>query len=359
MIESMSALRWHGRGDLRVDEVCKPKPGVGEVLLAVEMAGLCGTDLEEYAHGPVTIPTAGPHPLSGRAAPITLGHEVVGRVCESPTDETLEGKRVIPDVVLGCDHCWWCRRHLPGHCSIGAVRGLHADGGLANYMLAEAATAVPVPESLSPEVAVFAEPVAVAVRGLRKVGDLTGATVAVIGAGTIGLLVAALTTGRDAERVVAVDPLLPRRRIAEQFGATPVPPNDAERVIAEMTGGRGADVVLECSGAVSAVPAALRLGRAAATIVLIGTPAGTIPLDVRDLVIREQRVLGSAAHVWDEEVTAAVASLARNLVDPHPLITDVVPLADAVSAGFHRLHRDPDAVKILIQPDPRETSGRT
>ena len=76
----MKAARWHGRGDVRVEEVPVPTPGRGEVLLRVSLCGICGTDLEEYRHGPLVIPADRPHALTGRRAPLTMGHEFFGVV---------------------------------------------------------------------------------------------------------------------------------------------------------------------------------------------------------------------------------------------------------------------------------------
>src|SRR5690349_16634264 len=79
-VERMRAARWHGRGDIRVEDVPTPRPGPGELLLRVSWSGICGTDVEEYLHGPLIIPTEVPHGLTGRTAPLVLGHEFVGTV---------------------------------------------------------------------------------------------------------------------------------------------------------------------------------------------------------------------------------------------------------------------------------------
>jgi (R,R)-butanediol dehydrogenase / meso-butanediol dehydrogenase / diacetyl reductase len=84
--ETMRAARWHGRHDVRVEEVPVPEPQPDQALVAVEWCGICGTDLEEYKEGPVSIPVGEPHPLTGRKAPVTLGHEIVGRVVEPARD---------------------------------------------------------------------------------------------------------------------------------------------------------------------------------------------------------------------------------------------------------------------------------
>ena len=164
--EVMQAARWYGPRDVRVEEIPVPRPDAGEVLVAVERTGLCGSDLEEYREGPTAIPAD--------AVPLVLGHEVVGTVVESPSGNPSVGTRVVPDVVVGCGHCWWCARHQEGLCPQLLVRGQQQSGGLADFMIACAATCTPVPAGMDLDVAAFAEPTAVAVRALRKAGDLAG-----------------------------------------------------------------------------------------------------------------------------------------------------------------------------------------
>ena len=344
----MRAARWHGRRDIRLDEVPVPRVARGRVLVRVERVGLCGTDLEEYLEGPVDIPVAAPHPGSGVMAPLTLGHEVVCTVAECPGGELAPGTRVIPDVVVGCGRCWWCARHQTGLCPQLAVRGLQCDGGLATWLAADADTCVVVPDNTPVDVAAFAEPGAVAVRAMRKAGDVSGATVAIIGAGTIGLLTAQVAKARGAVRVVVVEPRKERRDIALALGFKDV--IGPEQVPALGDGGRGADVVLECAGNQAAMDSALTACRAGGTLVAVGTPAAPLTLPMRSVVLAEKRILGSAAHLWDEDVAAAVAMLSGGLLQTGPLLTAVIPLEKVVSEGFERLARDPVALKILVAP---------
>ncbi|HET6297727.1 MAG TPA: alcohol dehydrogenase catalytic domain-containing protein [Kribbella sp.] len=336
----MSAVRWYGPRDLRVEAVATPRPSAGEVLVRVERVGLCGSDLEEYREGPVSIPPD--------AIPLTLGHEVVGTVVACPGEEVAVGTRVIPDVVVGCRHCWWCDRNQEGLCPDLPVRGQQQDGGLAEYMLADARTTVVVPPAVELDVAAFAEPCAVAVRALRKAGDLTGAVVCIYGAGTVGLSVAQAALSSSAAAVVAVDPVASRRRLASDFGAIACSPDEAVTVIRDLTDGRGADVVLECAG-VPQAPAAVELSRRGATIVLVGFRADRLVLPWLDVVLGERHLIGSAAHLWDEDVTAAVAMLARGTFNPRPLHTTTMPLTET-PAAFQHLDQDPTVLKILIRP---------
>jgi (R,R)-butanediol dehydrogenase / meso-butanediol dehydrogenase / diacetyl reductase len=343
----MRALRWHARGDVRVDEVPRPRRDVAsQVLVAVELCGICGTDVGEVLRGPCEIPVE-PHALSGRTAPITLGHEVVGTILEAPAGSAWSpGDRVLPDVVLGCGRCWWCERHEPGLCERLAVLGLQDDGGLAEMMVAPAATCVRVPDGVAPEVAVFGEPASVAVRAVRKAGDLAGATVLVVGCGAIGLLIAQVASAAGAGELFAVDPVAERRSLAEALGARTAQPAEAPGLV----GGRGADVVFECSGAPGAIGASLALLRRGGSLVCVGIPAAPETVDIAAAILAEQRILGSAAHVWDEDVRAAVRLLARGVVRVDGLPVRRVSLEAAPEV---LLSPPADVIKVVVDPSLR------
>lgn len=337
----MKAARWYAAGDIRMEEVPVPQPHEGELLVRVERTGICGSDLEEYLEGPVEV----------RSSPLTLGHEVVGTVVDCPGGGVPAGSVVVPDVVDSCGTCWWCQRHEVGLCSSLTVRGQHVDGGLAEYMVARAHTVVRVPRGLSLDCAAFAEPTAVAVRALRKVGDLTGTVVCVVGAGSIGNLICQVLAGSGAARIIAVEPIARRRQLACELGASAAAaPSDALGSVHHLSDGRGADVVFECTGLPEAGAAALRLSRRGGTVVLVGFRRANLSLSLMDLVIGERHVLGTAAHVWDEDVTAAVALLANGRVNPIPLLTAVVPLQRVVEDGFERMRQDRDTLKLLVAP---------
>jgi threonine dehydrogenase-like Zn-dependent dehydrogenase len=338
----MTAARWYGAGDIRIESVPVPVPEVGEILVRVDRVGLCGSDLEEYRAGPVGIPA--------EAVPITLGHEVVGTVIECPGNELPIGTRVVPDVVVGCGTCWWCARHEEGLCPNLRVRGQQQDGGLAEYMLADAATAVVLPDGLELDVAAFAEPCSVAVRALRKAGNLAGSVVCVHGAGTIGLLAAQAALHSSARAVIAVDPVPSRRQLAADAGAVVATPDEAPDVVRRLSEGRGADVVLECAGVPTAPATAVALSRAGASIVLVGFRAGTLELPWLDVVLGERIVAGSAAHLWDVDVAAAVEMLRRGVFDPVPLLSATFTLSAAAQA-FAALDRNSGLLKVLIRPE--------
>ncbi|SDU85019.1 alcohol dehydrogenase catalytic domain-containing protein [Jiangella alkaliphila] len=340
----MRAARWHGRGDVRIEDVPVPVPAPDELLVEVLWCGICGTDLEEYRDGPLTIPVQ-PHPRRGTRAPITLGHEVAGRVHTAAADGSgpPAGAVVVPDVVIGCGACWWCRRHEEGLCPELAVRGQTEDGGLARFMPAHAATCLVVPPGVAPESAALVEPASVAVRALRKAGDLLGARVAVVGAGTVGQLVARCAVAAGAVVELVVDPVPSRRELAVAHGA---------RAAADPAGAAGAggyDAVVECSGADGALPLALDLARRGGTVVAVGLRARPEMLDVVGLVLGEKRLVGSAAHLWDTDCAPALDLIASGRLPVDDLISRRVPLERVVEDGFGALaDRAGDVLKVLV-----------
>ncbi len=312
--------------------------------MAVEYCGLCGTDLEEYLEGPINVPQP-PHP-------VVLGHEIVGRVAQAAADGSgpPEGSRVVPDVVRGCGRCYWCVRHEEGQCPQLRVSGLHLDGGLAEYFCAPGARCVVVPEHVPAEEAVIVEPLSVAVRAARKAGSLLGASLVVVGCGTIGLLVVAVGRATGASCVVAVDPVKARRDIATEFGAdAAVPPDQGREATLRFTGARGADVVAECSGAKGGVGRALELVRNGGQCVLVGFHPGTEEFKLLDVVLSEKQIVGSAAHMWDDDVVPAVGLAAGGQVKLGRLVSHRVPLSDVVEAFELLASRDAATLKVVVK----------
>jgi len=349
-VAQMRAARWHAARDVRVDTVPVPTAGPGQALVRVERVGLCGTDVEEYLHGPLDVPVDAPHPRSGAQAPLSQGHEVVGVVADCPDRPDWVGRRVIPDVVEGCLQCWWCDHHEQGLCPELVVLGMHAPGGLAEFMLCRSATLVEVPVHVEPDIAAFAEPVAVAVRALAKAGDVRGATVVVVGAGVVGNLIAQVA-GAAGAQVVVQDPAPQRRALALTSGAVVAAADASESagVVLGATPGRLADVVFECAGRDESFADAIALTRSGGLVVLVGLSATTPTLPWRELVLGEKRLVGTAAHMWDTDVATAVDLLAGGIVDPRPLVSRTVTL-DAVADVLEELAAPNDLAKVLVDP---------
>jgi (R,R)-butanediol dehydrogenase / meso-butanediol dehydrogenase / diacetyl reductase len=341
----MLAVRWHGRGDVRVEEVPPPAPpGPGEVQLRVRWCGICGTDLEEWLSGPVFIPAAAPHPVTGARAQLVLGHEFTGVVVAAGAGVTgpRPGQRVAVDTIVSCGTCYWCQRGEVTRCPALGALGLHGDGGLAELCNAPARICLPVPDTVADDEAALAEPLAVAVRALRRGGLRAGERVAVVGAGAVGLLVVQAAVAFGADGVDVVEPLPERRALAIRLGAgRAVPPEEA--------GALEADVAVECAGTASAINTALRALRSGGRAVLLGIAAESALIAPMDLIRGEKSLIGSLSHVWDQDFREALRLLGRGTVQAAPLITDRIPLSAAVTGGLALLRDEPERhLKILV-----------
>lgn len=342
----MKTLLWYGQRDLRIETIATPIPKAGEVLIAVERVGICGTDKQEFIDGPLAIPIDSAPP-NGSMAPLALGHEIVGKVVHCPGGELDEGIRVIPDVVRGCGTCWWCERREEGLCPNLVVLGLQDQGGLAEYLVVDAKRCVPMPLHVKVNDAAFAEPIAVAVRALNKVKGETGRSIAIVGAGVIGSLIAQLAVHRGFKNPVLIDPVEFRRALSKTFGFESFATQDLTG-IRQSTQNLGFDVVVECAGNQAAVTLACELVRSGGKVVLVGTGSEEMNIPIRHVVHAEISLFGTAAHMWDVDTSEAVKLLADGVINVSPLITDVVPLSDALERGFVRLAEDDSVIKILI-----------
>ncbi len=350
----MLAARWHAAGDVRVEEVPEPgSPGVGEALLEIDCAAICGSDLSEYRDGPHMIPVARPHPLTGRAAPLILGHEWVGRVLEVGDGVDLKpGARVCGDACIRCHRCFWCLRGEYNICRLGASIGLHADGAFAPYLRAPAYLLEPVPEGVPDAWAALTEPLAVGLHAVRQGSLAVGETVVVAGFGMIGAAATAMALAGGAATVLVVEPSETRRRLALRMGAAEaVDPaaGDLRRTVQARTEGRGADLVIDCSGQPRAFAQWVELSRRGGRIVVCGLGHGPAEFDLSRLVFFERQVIGALGYRRDHQ--AVLGLMATGRLDPSPLLGDPISLERVVPDGFERLLSDPSApLRIPIRP---------
>jgi len=350
----VKAVRWHGRRDVRLDDVQDaPPPRAGEIRIDVLWCGICGTDLKEYRSGPIVIPTE-PHPLTGLSAPVILGHEVSGRVTDigEGVDDLHEGDLVALDGLIYCGSCPACRRHEVNRCERLASIGFSYHGGLAERMTVPASMAIAAPATVQADSLALAEPFSVAVRALRRGRLQPGDRVLVFGAGTIGLAVVQVAKALGAESVMVCEPIAFRRELAVSIGATAAAePERIRELVAR--GSRGPDIVVECTGSATVPELASELVRSGGRVVLVGVFTEAGPLSFLGLVLREIELIGSVSHIYDEDFLNAVELISSEKVDALRLVTHRVPLADAVHKGIHALG-GPDVgsvVKILVSPE--------
>lgn len=360
MAGTMRAARWHGRGDVRVEDVPIPRVGPGEVLLRVAWCGICGTDVEEYRDGPVVVPVDAPNALTGQRAPITLGHEFAGSVVAvGPNSAGLAvGDRVVPEICLFCGACFHCRRHEYALCLSWAAIGLHGDGGLAEYVKVPARMCVRLPDAIGDDEAALIETTEVAVRAVHKGGVRVGDTVAVVGDGAVGLITLQVARAAGA-RAILLGHRPARLAIGRQLGAEAAidtrEPGWLERM-RELTGGLGADVAIECGGRAEAIADSIAATRKGATIVLLAVIGVPIPVNTWPIVEGERTVVGSVQHHFDDDLPVAVRLMATGRVNVRPLISRRISLERVVEDGFTA--PDPADIKVLVSTSVDAAGGQ-
>jgi threonine dehydrogenase-like Zn-dependent dehydrogenase len=338
----VKAAVFRAPGDVRVESVAEPgPPGPGEVLIRVSKAALCGTDSAEWAHGPLLA-----------RPPVVLGHEFTGQVIAAGAGVTgfPAGARVVSGAGISCGQCEWCGEGRTNLCAGYQTLGLHRDGGLAEFVLSPAAICRPVPGGLDDVGAAMAQPLAVALHAARRGGVGPGRSCAVIGAGGIGSFVIAAAAALGASPLIAVDIDDGRLATATVLGADITVNSgreDAAGAVVAATGGNGARVVIEASGAPASPAAALSMARRGGDVVIVGLQAAPLPVDLFSVSVREVNVHGTLAHVCGQDLAEAVAVLAGTRL-AQTVLGDVIPLGDLVEGGLRPLAERKAHGKIVV-----------
>jgi L-iditol 2-dehydrogenase len=313
------ALIFHGPGDLRLEDVPDPVAGPGDALVQVEVALTDGTDLKALRRG---------HPVLLGPPPSPFGHEFCGI-------DTRTGRRVVAANSAPCRTCPACLRGQETLCEslLPLLNGAYAELVVVPERIART-NLLPVPPGLAPELAAMTEPLACCLRGIDVAGIDAGDTVAIVGLGPIGLMLAACVADAGAHPV-AIGGRPERRALAPLFGA-------------EIGDGAGADVVIEAAGTVDAWERALALVRPGGTVLAFsGLPRETrVAIDPYRIHYEEVRLVGSFHHT-PRHVRAALAFLASGAVPFERLVTHRVGLKDVAA-----LLADPpsDYLKAAVVP---------
>lgn len=347
----MKALRWHGAGDVRLAEVDEPLLLPGTAIVEVSFCGLCGTDVHEYAHGPVMIRPGG-HPLSGARPPITLGHEFSGRVVELDGEwpGVAVGTRVVADPCLRCGTCRWCLRGEYHICARGGSIGLAADGGLARFVRVPLIQLHPIPDAVSDQHAALAEPLAVGLHAATRAQIAPGDSVLVLGAGPIGLaaLIGARLSGASA--IFVSEPNPARAQVARTMGATEVfdpGTDDVRSLVFTRTGRIGPDAAIDGTGRPEAIALGLRCLRRGGRMAVAGISATDLTVDLRQLVLYERTLVGSLGYNFD--IPRMLEVMAAGQIDVSPLVSEVRPLSAGV-ATLEELSTPNHHIKVLLTP---------
>lgn len=348
MVAMMRRVLVSSPGVVEVETVPTPAPGPGEVLVRMTVSGICGSDVHA-AHGR--------HPFV--PLPYHPGHEVVGVVAGVGTGVTLDvGERVVVEPILFCGSCKYCRDGRYNLCRTMAFFGCTAPGGgMADFFVLPEHRLHLLPAALTDLQGALVEPLSTPVHAVRLAGpDLTGQTVAILGAGTIGLLTLAAARQRGAAQIAATDPLASKRELALRLGADSVhdatAPDLIEAVRAEL--GESADVVFDCVAVQRTVDQAVAMAVKGGTVVIVGVPAAPVTVALPEIQDLQIRIQGSATYVR-QDYLESMRLLAAGLVEPDDLITAQYPLTQAPAA--FAAAATGRQVKVVLLAEPEALDG--
>jgi L-iditol 2-dehydrogenase len=289
--------------ELVLDDVALPEVPAGHVLVRIIHSGLCGTDLKIYKGA---IPAQ---------YPLIMGHEMVG--------ELVDGDRVIVDPVLYCGTCFHCRMGQTNLCPAGGLIGRETNGGFAEYAAVPACQVFRLPDSLDIRIAPLIQVATTCLHAQRLASVSLGESVAVIGLGVSGQLHVQIAKARGAGKVIGISRSRFKNDLAKQLGADVVIESGPSAVakVLEETDGRGADVVIECTGVMTSIADAIRMARFGGRIQMFGiTNATSGALPFYDLYFKELTLINNrAATAQDFPVT--IDLVARGVVRLEPLVT--------------------------------------
>ncbi|MGB3524863.1 MAG: 2,3-butanediol dehydrogenase [Flavobacteriales bacterium] len=346
----MKAARWHAVKDIRVEEAQIPSANENQVKIEVKFAGICGSDLHEYTHGPQLIPTEKPYLLNGHKGVTTLGHEFAGVVVETGNNVTQvkKGDRVVVEPIFRNPESPFI---VTGEYNLSeplGFVGLTANGAFAKYVVVEDYMVHKMPDKMTFEQGAIVEPAAVAAYGIQKSGMKMGDTVLVAGAGPIGLLTVQVALATGASQIFVSDVSESRLKKAKEIGAThtfDARDKDIPERIRKMTG-RGVDIFIDAAGVQASFDTGISSLRNGGTAVLVALFAKEVTHDALDQALRELTIKGIIGYrnIFPE----VIALISSGGLPVEKLVTSVISLDEIVEKGFEVLTKDPSEVKVLV-----------
>jgi 2-desacetyl-2-hydroxyethyl bacteriochlorophyllide A dehydrogenase len=319
----MKAMVLRAPGDLVLDDVARPRHNAGQVLVRVTHSGVCGTDFKIYSG---TIPVSYPR---------IMGHEMIGEVVDAgDTGAFRAGDRVIVDPELYCGACFHCRIGQTHLCPNGLLVGRDTNGGFAEYLTAPASHVFHLPDAIDSRTAPMIQVLTTCLHAQRQVDIFPAESVVVFGLGVTGQLHVQLAKARGASPVIGVTRSAEKRALAEKLGADLTIPGGEGAVdsVRAATENRGADLVIETTGVLSSVAAAVKMVRSGGRVLLFGiitAQEGALPF--YDLYFKEIALI-SARVAKSEDYPSSIALVRRGVVRLEPLVSDVMPLTELKAA---------------------------
>jgi len=307
-----------------------PQPQEGEVLIKMTHAGICGTDTKIYQ---------GKIPAN---YPLVMGHEIVGEIVSGDTtDEFSPGTRVLVDPVLYCGECFHCKIGDTQLCPNGGIMGREVNGGFADYCVAATTHTFKLPDEVDSKTGAAIQVLTTVLHAQDKGGVEEGDTVVVTGLGVTGLMHIQLAKARGAKLVIGVSRNAHKRDVAMSLGADAAVTHgeEAKKAVLDATDGVGADVVIECVGAMPVLGEAMDLARLGGKIIPFAIyPSGSAELPFYDLYFKELQVLNARA-AKGKDFEECIKLVGDGRVDLGALITHALPYTELN-----------DAIQMLIEP---------
>ena len=329
-------------GKIAFQEV--PMPGVmeGQVLVRIRDIGICGSDIHVY-HGE--------HPFT--SYPVTQGHEVSGEISAIGQKVTglQVGQKVTIEPQIYCGHCHPCRHGKYNLCEELKVMGFQDTGMASEYFAVDASKVTPIPEEMSFEEGAMIEPLAVAVHGVKQVGDVAGMNIAVIGAGPIGNLVAQAAKGMGAAKVMVTDVSSLRLEKAKECGidvCVNTREKDFGEALLEAFGPDKADVIYDCAGNNITMGQAIQHARKGSTIVLVAVFAGMAEIDLAVANDHELDIKSTMMY-RHEDYLDGIALVKEGKVHLKPLVSKVFAFQDYLEAYQYIDSNRETTMKVIIK----------
>jgi L-iditol 2-dehydrogenase len=343
----MKALLMRKYKELELADLPVPSIGPAELLVRVRACGICGSDVHGFDGS-----------TGRRQPPIIMGHEAAGVVEEVGREvaEFKPGDRVTFDSTVYCGNCYFCRRGDINLCDRRQVLGVSCNefrrhGAFAEYVAVPERICAKLPDEVPFEHAAMIEAVSIAVHAVNITPIPLAASAVVVGSGMIGLLAVQALRLAGCGKLIAVDIDEAKLEMAGRLGADVrlnARNTDVPAAVRELTGGRGADVALEVVGANEPVQTAIASVRKGGVVTLVGNLSPKVDLPLQTVVTRQIRLQGSCAS--SGEYPACIELLAKGAIQVQPLISAVAPLAEGPS-WFDRLYnREPNLMKVILQP---------
>jgi 2-desacetyl-2-hydroxyethyl bacteriochlorophyllide A dehydrogenase len=336
-MKTMLAARYLGPHRVKPQEVSLPEIGDEEALIEVEACGFCGSDINIIA---------GTHPRA--KAPLTLGHELSGRIIQIRTSNSALGisDRITTYPLISCGHCHACTHGNPHVCTNLRLYGFDLDGGMAQFVKLPVSSLIKLPDGMSARIGALIEPLAVAVHGVARASLENVELAVVLGAGPIGLLTALVAQARGIPQVVISDVLPSRKEFAESLGLRAAEAGENLRqLVMELSEEDGADLLFECAGHPSSALEMSSLVRSRGVIVNLGVFKKPVPIDMQAINFKEIEILGSRVYERKDFETAIGLAMQLPL---ERIVTHAYSLQD-VGAAFEQF-RSGEVCKALILP---------